>query len=317
MTAVTYRDYRLTLRLLAPLGTPMQSDTLFGYLACHIAWTEGPGAVEAFLEPFLSGAPPFILSDAFPAGLLPRPLFPSVPEPYRAARTDRHEWRLEGHVRKAAWMTVEDFLAVMRGEQRPTRPVASPWLSVETPHAAIDRSTDTTAPGGRLYTTQAAVLARSADTVSGQVEVYIRARDGWAERIAELLRAIAPAGFGRDRSVGTGAFEVVALEPFDSFGGFAGADAFVSLSTWMPASDDPTDGRWRIRIKRGFLAPGIGQGHPFKRPMIQIEPGAVFRVPAGDVRPWYGRIVRDIAPGAPEAVQCGYTLSVPARWVSR
>ena len=301
-----YRDYRLRVRLLSPLGTPMQSDTLFGHLAWQVARQEGPEAVAEFLSPFLAGAPPFILSDAFPAGLLPRPLLPFAG---RAAEGPRDAYAEAKRRGKAPFVHAEDFPAVTAGIETSPEPVSSPWKTVETPHASIDRNTWTTTPGGKFFFTEAESLADGYDSV----DIYIRATEGWAEKATDLFRDMAPSGFGRDKSVGCGAYEVVALDPWDGFGEVHSADAFISLSTFMPASNDPTDGRWRIRVKRGYLGEMAGEGNPFKRPLIQFEPGAAFRTPEGPA-PFYGRMVAGIAPGMPDAVQCGYSLAVPCRW---
>lgn len=301
-----YTDYRLRLKLLSPLGTPMQSDTLFGHLAWQIARRDGPDAVAEFLAPFLAGAPPFILSDAFPAGLLPKPLFPSKGTPQDQPREIYAETK---HRAKAPFLHAEDFINVAKGKAANPEPVPSPWRSIETPHAAIDRNTWTTTPGGQFFFTEAQVLTSGFDSL----DLYIRAANGWAEKVTDLIRDMAPAGFGRDKSVGYGVFEVLDLVPWNGFGPIDRPDAFISLSTYMPAAADPVDGRWRVRVKRGCLGEMAGQGNPFKRPMIQFEPGAVFRTP-GPPKPFYGRIVSGIAPGMPGAVQCALTLAVPARW---
>jgi len=306
---VDYQDWRMTLRLLSPLGMPMQSDTLFGHLCWQVAFADGDEGVKAFLEPFLEGQPPFVLSDAFPAGLLPRPFLPrafaraSSPQEY----ADRNRWE------KAAFLSVDDFLRLARGEQTPVRPVEDPWKTVETPHAAINRLIDTTGsredPAGQFYHTEALALAGD-----GWVQVYVRARPSWNERVLDLFQRLSLGGFGRDKSVGYGQFSVESFQPWEGFHGFEGADAFVSLSTLMPAAGDPVDGRWRLRVKRGYLGEHGGQGNPFKRPLLQLVPGAVFRVADDPPRPFYGRMVPEIAPGMAEAVQCGYALSVPCRW---
>lgn len=301
-----YRDYRLRLRLVSPLGTPMQSDTLFGHLAWHVARRDGPDAVAAFLAPFTAGAPPFILSDAFPAGLLPRPLLPLKGGAPQGDRAAYGEAKRRG---KAPFIRAEHFPGVAAGVETAPEPVASPWITVETPHASIDRNTWTTTPGGQFFLTESQALSGDFDAV----DVYIRALDGWAEKITDWLRAMAPEGFGRDKSVGHGAYEVADLTTWSSFEAVEGADAFISLSTFMPAAQDPVNGRWRMRVKRGYLGEMAGNGNPFKRPLIQFEPGAVFRATGGP-KPFYGRMAAGIAPGMPEAVQCGYTLAVPCRW---
>lgn len=48
----------------------------FPSLVGALARQDGPAAVADFLEPFLAGEPPFVLSDEFLAGLLPRPMLP-------------------------------------------------------------------------------------------------------------------------------------------------------------------------------------------------------------------------------------------------
>jgi len=307
-----YRDYRFRLRLRAPLGTPMHADTLFGHLVWQVIYAEGPGEAAAFLEPFLGGRPPFVLSDAFPAGLLPRPLFPAaLPADQSASRENYARMRKIG---KAPFIPVEDFLQFAVNPEFDLRPVASPWHTVKIPHAAIDRLTGTTTPGGQFYETEYLVLAPREGVETGLLDLYVRAETDWADRVETLLRGVAASGFGRDRSTGLGAFEVTAREDIGGlFGEPAGRDGFISLSSWVPAAEDPTEGRWRLRVKRGFLGEGAGRGNPFKRALLQLEPGSVMRCGTPPA-PWYGRMVRNIAPGMPEAVQYGFALAVPCRW---
>lgn len=307
---VGHTDYRLRLRLLSPLGTPMQSDTLFGHLAWLEAWRGGEGGVREFLAPFLDGAPPFVLSGAFPAGLLPRPLFAAVaPDADNAGRRDFATARQR---LKAPFVSAADFSALLAGPAA-AAPQDSPWQSAETAHAAIDRNTWTTTPGGQLFSTGSLVLGDGFDAV----DIYVRElAEGAAARVEAAFHDLALSGFGRDKSTGAGAFQVAAFDPWDGFSGPAGADGFVSLSTFMPAASDPSDGRWRVRVRRGRLGEMAGGGNPFKRPLIQIEPGAVFRA-GGAPLPWYGRMVPGIAPGMPEAVQCGLTLAAPCAAAGR
>ena len=63
--------HRLTLSLTAPLGTPLTGPTLFGRLCWLFREAEGEAALEAWLG---DPARMWRLSDAFPAGCLPRPI---------------------------------------------------------------------------------------------------------------------------------------------------------------------------------------------------------------------------------------------------
>lgn len=301
------RDYCIRIRLLSPLGTPWQSDTVFGHLAWHVARGRGGIAVDEFLAPFTQGCPPFVLSDGFPDDLLPRPFLP----PSAQAPTTPREYADTKERQKALFVTRTDFAAIRRGDPSSWSPARDPWLRFEMLHAAISRTTNTTtAPGeeqeeGNLFPT-ALLTTAEGDVLS----LYLRADEEWADWVLEMLDDMAPLGFGRDRSTGSGAFEVLASEPFDDFSPIPDANAFVSLSSYCPARDDPTTGRWRLRLKYGRLGENAGQGNPFKRPLVQFEPGAVF-LTDGPPRPFYGRAVTGIAPAMPQAIQCCYALAVP------
>ena len=304
-----YQDWQITLRLLAPLGTPMQSDTLFGHLCWQVAFRDGDEGVRRFLEPFCDARPPFVLSDAFPAGLLPRPLLPRKVE----VAKDRQQYAAGKQREKAPFVTIAGFRSLVTDADEPPEPIADPWKTVKTPHAAINRLIDTTGSredqAGQFFHTQAQALQRD-----NRVQIYLRTMTDCQPRVLELLERLGQMGFGRDKSVGHGHFAVESCQAWDGFGRDEDAGAFVSLSTLMPAAGDPTNGRWRLRIKRGYLGEHAGAGNPFKRPLVQLTPGAVFHTKGEPVRPFYGRMVGDVAPGMPEAVQCGLTLAVPCRW---
>jgi hypothetical protein len=250
-----------------------------------------------------------VLSDAFPTGLLPRPLLPR-----RAAWNMRlNEYVSCKRREKSPFLTTDDFRCLLRDTAADVRPMSDPWQTVTTPHAAIDRRIDTTGGGdqgsGRYYQTQAQALAGDQ-----RVHVFLRCLLGWEQKAHDLFITLSRTGFGRDKSQGCGAFTAELFEPWSAFAPFPEANAFVSISTFMPAAGNPTAGRWRLRIKRGFLGEHAVAGNPFKHPLVQLEPGAVFRAGAEGVRPFYGRLVTGIAPGMPEAVQCGYALAVPCCW---
>jgi len=309
MTDRPYRDWQITLRLDSPLGSPMQSDTLFGHLCWQVVLEEGEGGLRRFLEPFLQGRPPFVLSDAFPAGLLPKPLLP------RRTIQARHpdDYQRQRRRAKAPFVSIDHFCALRTGHPIDWQPLDDPWQRVQIPHAAIDRRLDTTGPretaAGRFYHTPATVLPQDS-----RLHLYLRELDDCHQRVFELLERLGLTGFGRDKSVGCGQFKLQQCRCWDRFSPFPEADAFVCLSTFMPAAGDPTQGRWLWRVKHGRLCEHAGSGNPFKRPLIQFLPGAVFQTHGPPPRPFYGRIVGDISPAFPQAVQCGLTLAVPCCW---
>ena len=115
--------------------------------------------------------------------------------------------------------------------------------------------------------------------------------------MGDLCDVVARSGYGRDTSSGSGAFSFE-LAPF-GFPPLPGANAFVSLSNFVPAPHDPTDGWYELMTKFGKLGgdyavgPGPGGVHnPFKKPILMLQAGSIFR--DGSVREWYGRLVPDV-----------------------
>jgi CRISPR-associated protein Csm4 len=117
-------------------------------------------------------------------------------------------------------------------------------------------------------------------------------------------------GYGKRRAVGYGAIGAWELEPFNGFGSFEGADAFVSLSRFVPAAADPADGMWRTAVKFGKV--GGETATPFKRPLVTLTAGSWFRT-RGAPREWYGRLASGVSTAHPEVVQYGLAFAVPMR----
>ncbi|MGQ9730349.1 MAG: type III-A CRISPR-associated RAMP protein Csm4 [Candidatus Zipacnadales bacterium] len=300
------KDYRIQIRLLAPLGTPWQSDTVFGHLCWQVVYGRGDLGIEEFLAPFREGRPPFVLSDGFPGDLLPRPLVPEK----RSQKSSAASYAATKARKRSRFIRLTDLQAFREGGDLPIAPISTTWRTFEVPYAAIHRHTGTTGPterveGGSFFSTE--LIAPDAGDL---LSLYLRAEGEWGQWVVGMLKEMAPLGFGRDRSTGTGAYEVLGMEPFEGFAPLPEANAFLSLSSYCPAQGDPTKGYWRVRLKYGKLGETASSGNPFKRPLIQFEPGALFFVTDGPVRPYYGRAVPHIAPGMPEAIQCGYTLAV-------
>ncbi len=306
-------DYRIRIELTSSAGTRWQSDTIFGHLCWQVAYGGLAMTIEEFLRPFLEGSPPFVLSDGFPVvdnpqhgeiHTMPRPM---VNIAVGRARTVS-EYADGKRRRKSPFYCLEDFLGICRGEAISPNPVSDPWRIMVMPHASLDRNSFTTKAEGEggLFETISEYLPPPSI-----IEVYVRCEEGWIDRVMKLFELMAHAGFGRDKSVGAGAFQVQGVEEVDCFKHFDDANGFVSLSSMVPAKSDPTDARYRLRVKYGKLGEG-GHDNPFKRPLLQMEPGAVFKTEDG-LRHFYGRMVTGIVHGNDDVVQNCYCLPAPCR----
>jgi len=303
---VEYNDYRITIKPSGSIGTPWQSDTVFGHLIWLVAMQEGNKAVKNLLKPFLDSDPPFILSDGFPGDCMPSPLFDS--DNIASVVQSLEDYARYKKNKNSRFITADSFHRIRKENIIRSGFINEPYTTVETIHASLNRNTNSTGDEGQLFSTHDTFL-KSYDIIS----IYVRCKRGEDIRIRELFERLSLTGYGRDKSTGTGAFKVINMESFDEFDTFKGANGFISLSTLVPAEDDPTEGRWRLRVKRGFLGEQAGNGNPFKRPLIQFEPGAVFKT-VSTPNPWYGRMITDIAPGMSKAVQNCMTLAVPCKF---
>lgn len=301
------QDFLIKIKLRSPVGTPWHSDTIFGHLAWQVQFGVIDIDTESFLAPFIDRQPPFVISDGFPEGLLPMPILGhNLPE-----TDDIAQYRTLKKRKKSPYCTTADFLKFCRGESVSIEPVESPWKSYLSPHASIDRLTNTTGEKGEggFYETSADYI--DTEKSSGVIDIYLRSLPDWKDKVWTLFQSLAQTGYGRDKSIGLGVFDTVSIETFADFNNSNGANGFVSLSSMVPAADDPTDAYFRSRTKYGKLGEGIF-GNPFKRPFLQMEAGAVFKTNK-PLKPFYGRLLQNIAPGFPKAVQNGYAFVVPAK----
>jgi len=291
--------FKVTIHLRFPTATPWQADTIFGHLCWIVRYQDGEDALRRFLKPFLNGEPSFLLSDGFPAGQLPRPLTFTIPD------DDSLEgFRRNRQLRRMHFFMEEDFLRAITGEvfePRAPRKDEERATTRAVLKNQINRLTGTTGAEGRLF--------GLIEYWTPQVTIYLKVHPSEEVQVERLFRALQVSGYGKRRSVGYGAIE--RLE-FNHFGGFPTpqkVSGFVSLSGFVPAENDPTEGHWRLVVKYGKLGEHLASSeNPFKRPLVMLAPGSVFR--DSPVREFYGRMVPDVS-ALPGVIHYGYALPVP------
>jgi hypothetical protein len=220
--------------------------------------------------------------------------------------------RREKERKARAWLSVEDFERVLAGEEVEGEDGGKPIKPYMTLHNRINRATGTTgggdedeAPGG-LYPLSGESCERRT--------VYVKVADDCGLPWRELFLDLERTGYGKRRAVGYGAVDKVEIEAFEGLRGPDDADGFVALSAFIPARTDPTDGFWRAGVKYGKLGEERStDGRPFKKPLVRILAGSVFRTP-GALRPFYGRLIDGIAPGHEDVSQYAFAFAVPMKW---
>ncbi|MBI3583953.1 MAG: hypothetical protein HY096_08395 [Nitrospinae bacterium] len=303
------KTYCLKIKPHSSFLTPWQADTIFGHLCWIMAWRKEKDILAKFLEDCKNGNPAFVLSDGFPADLLPAPVHLSLITPKGETLEDYQNGK---KLKKIAWLTWEEFESVRNGKIN-TQFQENPktFKTFTTLHSSINRIKGTTGDEGSLFELEEYAIEANklkTDTLS----IYLKIKNGWEEKVFSLFKDLSLMGYGRKKSIGKGSFEIVGeLEPFDKFDDFKGENGFISLSNFVPAKTDPTEGYYKTFVKYGKLGGEFTfSGNPFKKPLMMLTAGSTFYA-NGDLKPFYGRMVDGISPAKPEVVHYGYAFSVP------
>lgn len=311
---------RISLKPVGAWITPWQADSLLGALAVAWARSRGDDALKRdFLDPWQAAEPPFVLSDAFPDDALPAP-----------ANMPLMDWRDDQRkaVKKTRLLSESAFREVQAGRKPNLDGVDENGAASASirdrvrMRNSVSRLTDSANEQDGLYE------VRYSDLDGGdgaRLTIYARASSAGVEILTEALATLGREGYGARATSGHGAFDIDGEPtPCPELDDVPNADAFVSLSTFQPARDDPTDGFWRAFVKYGKMAPDFHFAATFKRPQTMLEAGACFRV-GGAPRPFYGGAVsterllsegdrQRLAEIGVHPVQAAFALALPMVW---
>lgn len=289
------KTYKIKLKIHGSIMTPFHADTLFGHLCWMVAYREGENGLKAFLEPFQKREPPFLISDGFPLELLPKPL---SAEFFVLDSEDKK------NIKKIDFIVSGNFQSIRDGKECKPESIQNPYLVCLLPHNRIDRLTQATSKEGGVFNLR--------KTFVSKINVYLKTVDEqWKQKVIELFDALSRSGYGKKKSTGSGQFSIEEVIGID-FKKIGNPNGFVSLSNFCPAEDDPTEGLYKTFVKYGKLGEEFTFcGNPFKRPLVMVKAGSVFRT-AGAPKEYYGRMIQEgISPAKPEVVQYAYAFAVP------
>lgn len=277
--------YKATINPLSAFGTPPKGDTLFGQLCWALRNRLGETRLAKLLDGYTAGRPFAVVSDAMPAGHLPRPALPGhVFHPIEG--DDRKA------VKKRAWLPIERFDEPVADWLRHCRPASDlPSGTVEThphPHNAIDRRTGTTGEGFAPYSVARHWYGERGNNttldayalVEATLDIHIVLDESRlpAADLEHALRDIGELGFGRDAGIGLGRFRVDAFAPAD-LPTQANADAWLTLAPCAPQGLPWATERCFYTVFTRFGRHGdigVHQGNPFKAPVLLANTGAVL-----------------------------------------
>ncbi len=264
----------LTIRIQprSAFGGSIRGDTLLGQLCWIIRHRFGEDRLRALLQGYTEGKPFLVVSDAFPAGFLPKPAWPL----YRyddVSDADRKQ------VKKRQWLPksnfelpVREWLRVCKSE---TEIADTPlWQEKEQPHNTINRLSGTT--GTDLFAPYQ--MPQYWPTQGMLLEIYLcfDAERICQEDIVMMIEDIGTSGYGRDVSIGMGKFDLLEKDS-------AAWPVQKKANAWMTLAPCASQGLpldvehcWYQPFTRfgrhGDMA--VHTGRPFKSPVLLVDTGA-------------------------------------------
>lgn len=300
------RAYRVGVELLGPLSTPLHSGTIFGHLCWAWRALEGEQSLGAWLEQLPRD--PFLISDAFPAGYLPRPVLkPSV----RMQPSTLKELDQAKKAKKASFVAVDAFLRLR--DRMDEAGLATALASVKagdpagthrvrTAHNTIDRRTGTTPDSGGLYFTH----SEWPSDKSGRFDVYV-ATSLAPDKLERLFALMGEWGYGKDASVGRGRLKCTLEAANETLFAAPGTRRMtLSHGTLTP---NMGDARYKLRTQYGKVGSVYSMSlSPFKYPVTLVRPGATF-APEGDGP--FGELLSGVHPSLAHVRHNAWHLTIP------
>jgi len=308
------QTYRLTLRPLSALGTPLAGDTLLGQLCWTLRHQLGNDALTRLLAGYTEGQPFAVVSDALPHDHIPLPSLPSSAWQAEAG-SDRKV------LKKKRWLPLSSVREQLSKWQQ--KAVADGDLGKAVaraqPHNTINRQTGTTGTGMFAPYTMGQTWLHP-DSLLDVVVVLDKSRLSVAQ-LQAALAYIGQHGYGRDASIGLGKFALVGeASPVTWPQPSQGApNAWLTLAPCAPQGLGfcPVRSHWHSITRFGRHGDvAVQSGQPFKRPVLLAKAGSVFwpeqiEARCGFIGQGLGGPEAPISLAMPETVHQGYAPAVP------
>lgn len=294
--------YRYRLKPLSSLITPVMSDTMFGHFCWSIRYQDGVESLERFLKEYDADSPaPVLFSSAFLSGYIPKPTLPHLGREQALGLVKRYfgkdkasifkglskikSWNKRRLIKIEHWKVLKDSYddeALYELLQNRDIDEGGKKITELSSHNVISREMGTVpSEGGGLFTREKIWYDSEIS-----LDIYVLINDSAMEtRVDNFLTQYLPQnGFGADKSLGMGAFDIFRDEGFEP-GDFKVASANAVMSLSLTAFPDMGNYRafYRLKTKFGRLggsfsvsSPTGGDTKPFKKPVLMYEEGAVF-----------------------------------------
>lgn len=263
--------YRIDIAPTGSFYTLIKGDMLFGALCWAVVERFGERRLTDLLDGYADGKPFAVVSDAFPAGFLPKPV---LPFPYfkKAGTTEQPDAKERKKFKKREWLPAEKI-------SLPTNEMAD-WLQ-EQPFVKKTLKTSnridplTNHASGGAYS----AFAMEQFYYGGMLNVYAVIDESKISpsEMRAAFEHVGRTGFGKKATAGGGKFTVSEMTPvaFEN----KNATALMTLAPCVPAENefDADYSFYKVFVRFGRHGnKAAASENPFKNPVITVDAGAVL-----------------------------------------
>lgn len=309
--------YRYCISPISAFATPPRSDTWYGHLLWAAMETGGEELVEKLISDFCGSTPPFLLSSAFPSGMLPMPVLPPISrqlfrDKFIAGGDGDQLFEMlslykkfikQKFITEETWhkhrTNMSQTALFNEFHQAPEQFSVDGHVTQHyQSHNSINRRTDMVLEEGGLHFSESVFYPKGA-----KLDMYVATED--QDQFEALLKHVAFSGFGADSSSGKGYFtwQRDTSPPVETLVG--DGPYRMSLSVLSCQDMREVSGYYNSFIKRGRAWNGYGENNPFKKPFLALTEGSVF-----SQLPNSGFTLRNIHSN-PKIVQVAWPLTIP------
>lgn len=300
-------DYKVKLKLISPLITPLDADTIFGHICWAFKFLKGEEFLEKFLDEF-EKQPKFLVSDGFISGTLPKPILPDLKDKEIKSLVfemlGKNKYESGGEHESEKEVFIKRLAKIKEIKNRKTIPFdlfmklrsnfsekdfveellnndykdIQNFAITEIIHNTIDRlASSITDNNGNIYTQNETFYYKNTC-----FDVYLKIFDkDCIELLKNAFNFISEDGYGKDKSIGKGYFKIEEeIKKFDEFDNM-NSNYVMSLSSFI-LNEQITESFYDLKTKYGKVYMKVsetssGNFNPFKKPLIMFVAGSILK----------------------------------------
>ncbi len=276
-----YKYYILKIKLLSPISTPLQADTIWGHICWGIKYHEGEKSLNSFIREYESETPPLIISDGFYENSLPCPkLTPYISE----SLTIEQMKKLKS--KKSIKFIPRNLLLSQKLSVLNLEPIPIKSAEIVRLRNTIDRILGSTATDGGLFEELETWYEKG--TI---FDIYVLTNLRKDEAL-KLFKYGFSIGYGKDATTGKGVIEISSINDVSDIP--LSGNRIMALASFVPSEKDSIENLYAdIFTKYGKLGGDYAVNkNPFKKPIIMFKTGATFNLK--EKKFWVGSLLSDV-----------------------